>query len=198
MENRETTLSSEKSLEIISEMINRTKMNIRHGAFHLLFWGWLVALLSLSEYFLDRFTTFGHPWWVWGLTIPGIFVSMIYGYRQGSRQAVQSYTERIYKWIWLAFIVALSTLFVFLGVNEMMHKVGPFILLFAAFAVFLSGIVIKFKPLIFGAICIWVFSVFGIFAGPSIAPLAVPAAVITGYLVPGYMLKNSETKNGKV
>ncbi len=198
MENRETTLSSEKSLEIISEMINRTKMNIRHGAFHLLFWGWLVALLSLSEYFLDRFTTFEHPWWVWGLTIPGIFVSMIYGYRQGSRQAVQSYTERIYKWIWLAFIVALSTLFVFLGVNEMMHKVGPFILLFAAFAVFLSGIVIKFKPLIFGAICIWVFSVFGIFAGPSIAPLAVPAAVITGYLVPGYMLKNSETKNGKV
>jgi len=198
MESREKTLSSEKSLEIISDMINRTKMNIRHGAFHLLFWGWLVALLSLSEYILDMFTDFKHPWWVWGLTIPGIFVSMIYGYRHGSREVVQSYTERIYKWIWFAFMISIATLFVFMGVEDMMHKVGPFILLFAALAVFLSGIVIKFKPLIFGAICIWAFSVFGIFAGPSIAPLAVPAAVITGYLVPGYMLKNSEKKNGKI
>lgn len=198
MENKKATLSSEKSLEIITEMINRTKMNIRHGAFHLLFWGWLIAILSLSEYILDMFTEFEHPWWVWAMTIPGIFVSFIYGYRRGSRQSVQTYTERIYKWIWFAFLGSLITLFVFMGVEGMMHKVGPFILLFAAFAVFLSGIVIKFRPLIFGAISIWALAVAGFFAGPAIAPLAVPAAVIAGYLVPGYMLKKTESKNGKI
>lgn len=198
MEKNETTLTSKESLEIISEMINRTKMNIRHSAFHLLFWGWLIALLGLSEYVLDRFTGVENPWLVWVLTVPGVVVSLVYGFNRGSRQSVHSYTERIYTWIWLAFLVALTTLFVFIGASEMMHKVGPFILLFTAFAVFLSGIVIKFKPLIFGAICIWSFSVVGFFAGPSIAPLAVPAAVITGYLVPGYMLKKSDSKNGKV
>ncbi len=198
MDHKEKTLTSKESLEIISDMINRTKLNIRHSAFHLLFWGWLIALLSLSEYILDRFSVFEHPWWVWALTVPGVFVSLIYGFSKGKTQLVQSYTERIYKWIWFAFLVTVPTLFVFMGMEHMMHKVGPFVLLFAAYAVFLSGIVIKFKPLIFGAISIWGLAVFGFFAGPSIAPLAVPAAVITGYLIPGYMLKNSESKNGKV
>jgi hypothetical protein len=47
--------------------------------------------------------------------------------------------------------------------------------------------------LIFGGISFWVFALVAYFAGPSIGPLAVPAAMLTGYLIPGYMLKNKDS-----
>ena len=68
----------------------------------------------------------------------------------------------------------------------------------AALPTFLSGVIIKFKPLVFGGFSIWILSVIGFFAGPSIGPLAVPVALITGYLIPGYMLKKEEFNNDTV
>src|ERR1035437_5567704 len=41
MENEEKMMTGEESLRIITEMINKTKVNISQGSFHLLFWGWL-------------------------------------------------------------------------------------------------------------------------------------------------------------
>ena len=85
MENEEKMMTGEESLKIITEMINKTKVNIRQGSFHLLFWGWLIIVCSLSEYLLDKFTDFAHPYYVWFLVIPGVFVSMIYGFVNGTK-----------------------------------------------------------------------------------------------------------------
>ncbi len=198
METNEKKMSSEESLKIISDMITRTKINIRQSAFYLLFWGWLITLVSLSDYFISIFSGFEKPWLVWLLTIPGVIVSLIYGFVKGSKQQVFTYAEKIYMWIWMGFLVTTIILVVFIGFENRMQIVGPFILLLAAFAVFISGIVIKFTPLIIGGISIWVFAIIGFFAGPIISPLAMPAAVISGYLIPGYMLKKSKSQNGKI
>ena len=71
-----------------------------------------------------------------------------------------------------------------------MESVAPYILILAGFPTFVSGIHIKFRPLIFGGICFWIMALVVSFGGPSIAPLGMPVAVLTGYLIPGYMLKN--------
>jgi hypothetical protein len=67
MENNEKMMSSEESLRIITEMINKTKVNIRQSSFHLLFWGWLIFACSVSEYLLMKFTGLTHPYYVWFL-----------------------------------------------------------------------------------------------------------------------------------
>ncbi len=56
MEHEEKVMTGEESLKIITEMINKTKVSISQGSFHLLFWGWLIFICSLSEYCLYRFT----------------------------------------------------------------------------------------------------------------------------------------------
>lgn len=191
MEKHDSTLTGQDSLKIIAAMISKTKVNIRQSSFQLIFWGWLITVISLAEYFLALFTDITQPWLVWTLTIPGVIVSLVYGFIRGSRQPVHTYAGRIYMWIWFTFIIAVSTLMLFLSGLNLMYKVTPFILLFAATAVFLSGIVLKYKPLIFGAISIWGFALIGFFAGPYVSPLAMPLAVITGYLIPGYMLRKT-------
>ena len=188
METHEKMMTGEESLKIITEMINKTKVNIGQGSFHLLFWGWLIFFCSLADYFLMKFTAFTHSYYVWFLVIPGVFVSVIYGFVKGRKATVHTYAEMIYMWTWMGFLGAIIALFIIQ--SKKLDIVGQYILLLAGLATFVSGFILKFRPLIFGGICFWIIAVASSFAGPSISPLAMPLAVITGYLIPGYMLKN--------
>jgi hypothetical protein len=188
METEKKMMSGEESLRIISEMINKTKVNIRQGSFHLLFWGWLIFVCSLSEYLLMKLTEFTHPFYVWFFVIPGVFVSMIYGFVTGRKAKVHTYADMLYMWTWIGFLIAATVLFIVQ--SNSLDNVALYILILAGFPTFVSGFIIKFRPLIFGGLCFWVFALVVNFAGPSIAPLGMPVAVLTGYLIPGYMLKN--------
>lgn len=187
MENLEKAPSGEESLKLISEMINRTKVNIRQGIFHLLFWGWLIFFCSLAEYMLYKFTEFNDSWLVWLLVIPGVFVSFIYGYIKGRRYLYFTYADMLYTWTWIGFFI--SAVILFILISDRIESVAPYILMLAAIPTFISGFIIKFRPLIFGGISFWIFALIANFAGPQVSPLAVPVAMLTGYLIPGYILK---------
>jgi hypothetical protein len=187
MENDEKMMTGEESLKIISEMINKTKVNIRQGSFHLLFWGWLIFFCSLTEYILFNFTDISNPWYVWFLTIPGAFVSLIYGFATGRKEMVHTYADMLYMWTWLGFLASAIVLFILMSKN--MENLAPFILLLAGFPTFLSGFIIKFKPLIAGGITFWAFALIAHFAGSNAAMLVTSVAMLTGYLIPGYLLK---------
>jgi hypothetical protein len=188
MENDEKMMTGEESLKIITEMINRTKVNIRQGSFHLLFWGWLITVCSLSEWLITNLTHYAHPYYVWILVIPGAFVSMIYGAVTGRKAKVHTYADVLYMWTWIGFLFAAIVLFIVQ--SDRMENITPYILLLAGFPTFLSGFIVKFKPLIVGGICFWVIAILVHFAGPSLALLGTPVAMLTGYLIPGYMLRN--------
>ena len=188
MENDEKMMTGEESLKIITEMINRTKVNIRQGSFHLLFWGWLITVCSLSEWLITNLTHYAHPYYVWILVIPGAFVSMIYGAVTGRKAKVHTYADMLYMWTWIGFLFAAIVLFIVQ--SDRMENITPYILLLAGFPTFLSGFIVKFKPLIAGGICFWVIAILVHFAGPSLALLGTPVAMLTGYLIPGYMLRN--------
>ncbi len=188
MENEEKMMTGEESLRIITEMINKTKVNIRQGSFQLLLWGWLIFACSFSDYLLAKLTTYAHPYFVWFLMIPGAFVSMIYGYINGRKAKVHTYAEKIYMWTWMGFLFAAIVLFIIQSKD--METVTPYILLLSGLPTFISGFIIKFKPLILGGICFWIFALVINFAGPSFASLGSSLAILLGYLIPGYMLKN--------
>ena len=188
MENNEKIMTGEESLRIITEMISRTKVNIRQGSFHLLFWGWLLTVCSLSDWLLGKFTGYDHPYYVWFLVIPGAFVSMIYGFVTGRKAKVHTYADMLYMWTWIGFLIAATVLFIVQA--KSMETVTSYILLLAGFPTFLSGFIIRFRPLILGGICFWIVALLVHFVGPTLAPLGTPIAMLIGYLIPGYMLRN--------
>jgi len=188
MENEEKMMTGEESLRIITEMINKTKFDIRQGSFYLLFWGWLIFACSMLEYLLRIFADITHSYYVWFLVIPGVFVSMIYGFVTGRKARVRTYTGTLYMWIWIGFLFTATALFIIQ--SKRMDLVAPYILLIAGFPTFISGFLIKFKPLIAGGICFWIIALVIYFAGPSFYSLGTALAMLIGYLIPGYMLKN--------
>ena len=156
MENEEKIMTGEESLKIITDMINRTKTNVRQSSFHLIFWGWLIFFCSISEYLLIKLTSYSSPWYIWYLVIPGVFVSVVYGFMNGKKEHVHTYADMIYMWTWLGFIVVAVFLMLFLNLEKRYDLIPPFILLAAGFPTFVSGFIIKFKPLILGGISLWV------------------------------------------
>lgn len=187
MENEEKLMTSEESLEIITAMISKSRVDLSQSSFHLLFWGWLIIACSLSEFLLWKFTDYATPWYVWFFVIPGVFVSVIYGFVKGRRKHVYTYATGIYVWSWLAFLF--SSIVLFIVHSNDMESVTKYILLMVAMPTFISGVVLKFRPLIWGAISFWVFALIAHFGGGAVSALAIPAAMITGYLIPGYLLR---------
>jgi len=187
MEKDEKMMTGEESLRIISEMINKTKVNLGQSSFHLLFWGWLILVCSIADPILAKYTSYAHHYYVWFLAIPGAFVSMAYGIINGRKAKIHTYADRLYMWVWMAFLFSFLVLFTIHSKN--LVSVSPYILMLVGFATFVSGFIINFKPLIIGGILFWIIAIIVSFAAPAIAPLGMPLAVITGYLIPGYMLK---------
>jgi hypothetical protein len=188
MENEEKLMTGEESLRIITDMINKTKVNLRQSSFHLLFWGWLIFVCSLSESLLWKLTDFTHPYYIWFFVIPGSFVSFIYGFMTGRKAKVHTYADYLYVWTWVGFLFASIVLFIVR--SSEMQNISLYMLILAGFPTFMSGIILRFKPLIAGGICFWVIALIVNFGGSGIAPLGMPVAVLLGYLIPGYILKN--------
>lgn len=190
MENNEKQMTGEESLRIIMEMINRTKVSIRQGSFHLLFWGWLIFFCSISEYLLWKVFDFTQAYYVWFFVIPGVFVSLIYGLVKGRKEQVYTYATSIYVWTWIAFLFSGIVLYILL--MERIQLFAPAILTLAAVPTFISGIILRFRPLIIGAITFWIFALIAHFGGENLSGLSTPAAMLTGYLIPGYLLKRKD------
>lgn len=188
MENYEKQMTGEESLQIITDMINKTKVSISQGSFHLLFWGWLIFACSLTEYLLVKFGSFEHPYYIWLFVVPGVFVSMIYGFTKGRKEKVYTYASSVYTWSWIAFMLGAIVLFI---INlDNMESYTSLILTMSAIPTLISGIILRFRPLIAGAAIFWIIAIIAKYGGPEVSGLSMPVAMLLGYLIPGYLLKN--------
>jgi hypothetical protein len=187
MENDGKIASGEESLKIITDMINKTQTSVAQSSFHLLFWGWLVFGCSLVQFVFNNYTEYTNGWTVWFLTIPGVFVSFIYGFLKGRKATVHTYSERLSMWTWYGFTFTMIVLFIIHSKN--MEDVSKYILMLIGMPVFLSGFILKFKPLVYGGIAFWLFALTTHFGGPLVAGLSMPVSIVCGYLIPGYLLK---------
>ncbi|MBK6993404.1 MAG: hypothetical protein IPH31_00205 [Lewinellaceae bacterium] len=66
----------------------------------------------------------------------------------------------------------------------------PIILVLTGFATFMSGIILSFKPLVFGAAAIWAGALWCLFLSPGQHLLVQAASAVFGYLLPGYLLNH--------
>jgi len=189
----EKILSPEESLRVIRETIDLAKNSIRENGFHFLLWGWLVVLACLTEYYLlnQGYGDKSHLAWT-ALPLLGAPAAILYESRRKKLPYEQNIVRKWYGLIWMAFGISLLAGLV-LSVF-MKFPPAPIIMILAAFATFLSGVLLRFTPLVFGAIVFW---------GGALVCLALPiglhglvqaGATVLGYLVPGYLLNAQARK----
>jgi len=72
------------------------------------------------------------------------------------------------------------------------HQPFTYTILIGGIGTLASGLVLKFRPLITGGILFLLAFVLSVFANEDYRPLIQGIAVVTGYLIPGYLLKYSK------
>ncbi len=189
MSNKE--LTKEESLELITNMIGQAKRNVaKGGSFYFLLWGWVIMLANLGHYILEKFKLYDHPYIVWTLIIPAVAITIWYSARQGRNATVVSHYDRIYGTIWSCIFVTIVTLLVF--ADKLAFNQNAVILLFSGLGTYLSGSLLRFKPLLIGGVSLWGASVVAFNVSILDQYLVAAVGLLIGYLVPGYLLRKAE------
>jgi hypothetical protein len=131
-----------------------------------------------------------YSWLIWGILV-AIGISLNYQHRSGKEASiVKGHIGRFFRILWETSGAAML-LAVLLSLKLHVYP-GTFILTIAGLATLISGRLISFKPLIYGGIAFFAFAIAASFLNNEYQLLISAAAIITGYLVPGYMLKSSK------
>jgi len=182
-------LTAQQSLSIITEMISLAKGNLRHNSIYFVLWGCVIATANLGVFTL-LMMQYPRPYAVWSIVIPTWLVTLYIGYRQGRRQRMATHLDRINMWMWLCFGVVDFTLAGF-G-RYFNYQVLPIILLVSALPTLLSGVMIRFRPLIIGGISLWLCGAIAFIVGNPWQFLVGAVAVTVGYTIPGILLRSKK------
>lgn len=179
-------LTTEESLNIITEMINKAKGNVKENSVYFLLWGVVITIANLGMFTLIQLD-YSRPYLVWLIALPAWGLTIYTGYRQGKRARSTSHLDRITVWLWFSFGIIIFTL---VGFGKLInYQLNPVILLLSAVPTVVSGVIIKFRPLIIGGIVFWLMGIACFLVGGPWQFLIGAFAVTVGYLVPGFMLK---------
>lgn len=187
---KESSLTNEESLEVIQSMILKAKNQFSENGKLYLLWGWVILFCSLGYFILDNILHYEKPQLIWMATWIAVIYMFIYLRREGRRRIVKTYTDDLLGYVWMAFIILmLLGSFLVARIPQFYLYNYQFVLLFYGIPTFLSGIILKFRPLIYGGIICWILALLSIFVNFHYHPLMVALSVISAWIIPGYILK---------
>ena len=196
MKNEENFTHTE-SLTIIQAMINKAKDQFSENGHLYLVWGWVILFCSIGHFVLIKFFSFPNASMIWIVTWGAIIYQTYYLWKQGRQKRVRTYTDDVIGWVWITFVI-LMFLFGFLfaralGSAYYQYMNVGFLALYGM-PTFLSGITLRFRPLVLGGISCWCMSVVACFIHYQFHLLLLGLAVIIAWIVPGYILRARHKK----
>lgn len=187
MSNEAEKLDALESLRVIRETIDLAKRNVQENGFQFLLWGGLVVVTSMTDWYLQNILHDAGHYRAWFLmVIVGVPASLIYEWRRDRQKRPSTLLNQWYGLIWLGFGISIF-IAIMAAVRGGISPI-PLVLLFAAFATYLSGIVLQFKPLYWGAAALWIGAGVCLFLPANHHTLVNAVAIILGYVAPGLLL----------
>lgn len=192
-------LTPEQSFTVIDKAVANFKINYQEGAQIFLLWGWILTISSFSNFIIlrilhskDAYNLMG-PYslgnWI-VFAVIGFIILYFMDRKINKEKKVYSYLDGYVKSLWT---VAGASFGVAIIICMKLEIAPPAImLLIAGIATSTSGLLIKFRPLIIGGIAFFAFSIATTFVSNEYIALIVGAAIICGYLIPGYLLKSAK------
>ncbi len=188
MENNES-LSANDSLKLIESMIHKAQNRFSENGTLYLLWGWVVFFCSIIQYLFLKFTQYTNGSLVWSVTILVLIYQIIYLSKKQKKAKVKTYTDEIIGYVWMTFGICMGLLTVIMSKLNIWMLFYPFIFLFYGIPTFLSGAIMRFKPLMIGGFCCWLLSIAATFITSIEVILLFIPAVLFGWIIPGYLLR---------
>ena len=178
-------LTPEKSLDLISRVINEARNSFEENGFIYMFWGILIALASAAQYILLRNEYVNinyYPYFI--LPLGGIYTWYYYSKK---KQGKLNQIGRLISGTWIILGLNMVVLGFFFG-SELRQNLIPVILILLSVAIVISGISINSLLLIIAGILINVSSYVGFSLEWIHHPLLMSVVSVVAILIPGIIL----------
>lgn len=186
-------LNEKESLELISQMIRNTQQRmVRSSGSPFLIWGYTTIGVAVLVYFLVA-NTGNHAWnWLWFLIpIVGWLITWLTFKKQES--GVKTYIDRIVLNTWLiigstSILLSLASFFIslpILFINVLLISLGASI----------TGMVIRFKPILFSGFLGIVLSFLCLFISYPTVILVFALIFLIMMVIPGHILNYKSRKS---
>ena len=185
MEDRK--LSEKESLDIITQMINSSKRNMKVGSGNvLLYWGYFTVLLSVVISSLIVYTQ--NYIWSWGWMLM-FAVGPVISYKQrGCEPAVVTYTDKTISSVWQVFGCMFGLTFVLIAA------------LYCGLGVSINGIILREKWMIYSPVVAFVLVIYMLMSLINHGPVTVlwylyfGLSFVVMMIIPGHILNNKAKK----
>ena len=192
METADPGFSPQQSLQLIQSMIAKTKAKLSENQFYFLLWGWVSFLAILTQFFLKVVLRYKHHYIVWLITIPAVVITIVYSLRRHNKRGVKTFVGESMSYVWTGIGVSFFVLsFIITNGEGGWTHAWPFFILFYGLGTFISGRILKFSPLVIGGVFNWILAIVCIYIDFDYQLLVAAAAILTSYIIPGYLLRSN-------
>ncbi len=197
MEVKESDFSPQESLKLITQIIETTKNSISDRSHYFLLWGWAVAAGCLTQYYLKAVLNYPHHYYAWLVTPVAIAIHFIFVYNDHKKDNVKTFINEATAYLWTS--IGLS----FFALGFVFAKIGwqycyPFYILFYGIGTYVSGSLIKFRPLIVGGLLCFILVIVCVYQSYDHQMLVTAFAIVVSYIIPGYMLRSKYKKKKNI
>lgn len=177
-------------INVIEEMIEKTKHKYSDNGYMFLLWGWLVFTSALAHFLIMKFSEYPYPFITWAILMPlGGVMSMIYAKKEDKKAYAKTYTDDVMKYTWIAFGITLAAILFNMG--KLMQYTYPMVMIAYGVPTFISGGVFKFKPLVYGGLASFALGLISFYLTFDVQLLMLAIAVLLAYIIPGHILKSN-------
>ena len=184
-------LSPEQSLSIINQVLEKSKYRLFQNKFAFLFWGYFILTLALAHFTLLELDYKYHfaPWFLSPL---GWIVMFFYYGRKRDTKPVVHFMGDLMARIWA--VVGINILIVgFFGWSSLGQNVIGLIILLMSIGGLISGLILKFRPLIICSVLVNIVALLSIFLIPFEYHLLIMAAsIILSCIIPGHLFPSNK------
>lgn len=187
---QEEKFSPEQSLQLIQSMISKTKQQMSDNSIYFLVWGWLAFLACIGQFILKHVVEYEKHYLVWLVIIIGIIFSIYQGRKEDRSVGAKTYIDESIKHLWSGMAVSFFVLGMILTRMGWHTSIFPFFIMMYGLGTFVSGSIIRFRPLIIGGILAWILAIVSTWASYDYQMLYGAGALLLSYIIPAHLLRN--------
>ena len=219
----EKELNEQESLSLISEMIQKAKSSFHESGTSAILWGSVTAVCGLLSFAQVQFGfSLGFDVWllIFVVIIPQVYIII----KERKNKLVKTYQAAATDNVWLVYAISISAIAFYQNIvpgisdklmldegMQLLQKniatgevkdyhffipsLSSVYLIIYAFPTIATGLINKFKPMIWGAIICYALFVISLYTSFKYDMLMLGLAGIANWLIPGLILRDRYNKN---
>jgi hypothetical protein len=202
---QEQQMTEKESLALITDMINKTKDSFHETGFGPIMWGAIITVCSIVTYFTTHYNVV-LPFDIWLLTIIAIVPQVLYSINESKKKGVKTFNDIAMDYTWIAFGVSMFLISFIInaiaidlknsipnymevrGSFRFMNHTTAMHLMLYGIPTFITGGIMKYKPMLWGAALLWVLALVSIFTKAQVDMIWMATGAFFAWFVPGLML----------